>query len=72
MADKKEIKRTMWVEGTVTINVYLEVDATSETEAIRLAKNELISDYNLDVHGYNHDANDGFDIKLDAGDFDED
>jgi hypothetical protein len=68
MSDKRE----MWVEGTVTIKVYLEVEATSENEAIHLAKENLIADYNLGVHGYSHDVNGGFEIKLDAGDFDED
>ena len=69
-------KKTFWVDATVTIKVEFEVEATSEDEAEALAKESIIDDYNLNVHGYNHDVytpdSKNTKINLEVGEYDED
>ena len=68
--------KTFWVDATVTIKVEFEVEATSEDEAFIKAKESIIDDYNLDVHGYNHDVytetSKNTKIDLEVGEYDED
>ena len=63
--------KDFWVEGTITIKVSLEVNAKTEREALKKAEESLRGDYNLDVFGYDHDPRTGIEIKLDAGEYDE-
>lgn len=67
--------KTFWVDATVTIKVEFEVEATSEEEALAKAKESIIDDYNLNVHGYNHDVYtpDGKNTKIDleVGEYDD-
>jgi len=63
--------KDFWVEGTITIKVSFEVEATSEKEALKKADEIVRSDYNLDVFGYNHDPRTDIEIKLEAGEYDE-
>jgi hypothetical protein len=69
-------KKTFWVDATVTIRVEFEVEATSEEEAEALAKESIIDDYNLNVHGCNHDVytpdSKNTKINLEVGEYDED
>jgi ribosomal protein L31 len=69
-------KKTYWAEATVKIKVEFEVEATTEEEAFALAKDSIIGDYNLDVHGYNHDVytenGKNTTIDLEVGEYDED
>jgi hypothetical protein len=42
------------VYGTITIQVELDITASSEEEAIEKAKEQFTDDYGLDVNGYSH------------------
>ena len=68
--------KTFWVDATVTIKVEFEVEATSEEDAFIKAKESIIDDYGLDVHGYNHDVytpdSKNTKIDLEVGEYDED
>ena len=68
--------KTFWAEATVIIKVKLEIKAASEVEAFEKAKESIIDDYNLNVHGYSHDVYtpDGKNtmIELEVGEYDED
>ena len=68
--------KTFWVDATVTVRVEFEVEATSEEEAFAKAKESIIDDYNLGVHGYHHDVytedSKKTKIDLEVGEYDED
>lgn len=67
--------KTFWVDATVTVKVEFEVEAATEAEAFELAKESIIADYNLDVHGYHHEVyspdSKGTKIDLEVGEYDE-
>jgi hypothetical protein len=60
------MEKEFQVYGTITIQVELDVVANSEEEAIELVKEQFKDDYNLDVHGYAHNPEDGVEIELTA------
>jgi len=68
-------KKTYWVDATVTIGIEFEVEATTVEEAFALAKESIIDDYNLNVHGYNHDVytpdSKNTKIDLEVGEYDD-
>jgi hypothetical protein len=48
------MEKEFQVYGTITIQVELDIDASSEEEAIEKAKDQFTRDYNIDVRGYSH------------------
>lgn len=64
------MEKDFQVYGTITIQVELDITAESEEEAIEKAKEQFISDYNLDVNGYSHIVGDE-EIDLTAIEYDE-
>lgn len=54
------------VEGTITIDVMLDVIADDEKSAILLAENSLKERYNLDVNGSYHNPDKDVKFDLDA------
>jgi len=56
------------VEGKITLNVSLEVEAEDEKSAIELAKTKLNDEYALDYQGSSHDPGD---VKFELDAFDE-
>lgn len=57
---------TYTVEGTFTVNISLEVEASTPLEAIRLAKEELNDYHRLDVHGSGFNPEKDVSFKLSA------
>ena len=48
------MEKEFQVYGTITIQVELDITASSEEDAIEQAKEILKDDYNLNVIGYHH------------------
>ena len=59
------------VYGTITIQVELDINANSEEEAIKQAKEILKDDYNLNVIGYHHIPDEDIELDLTAIEYDE-
>lgn len=68
--------KEFWVDATVTIKVSFDIEATTEEEALAKAKASIIDDYDLNVHGCNHDVYtpDSKNTKIDltVGEYEED
>jgi len=60
------MEKEFQVYGTITIQVELDITASSEEDAIEQAKEILKDDYNLNVIGYHHVPEDDVEIELTA------